>query len=330
MDAEHRHELKTNELADWIAHFPEFLKKNRNQILGVILIIAGIISYFGYRTRSLKVANKEQVEATQQMQMMEKNKIDVIQSAMAGDVIESPGFADSASALEVVAEKVDQPLHAAMALIKRGEALRAELHYASQDPDKDKIASNIELAKKAYDQALIKAKGDATLTAMATYGLGLCEEEIGDFNKAAEIFKGIAANEDFKGTIFPAQALFRLDVMDDHKEQFTFVAAPAPEMEVPEGFDKSAIDALMRGDIHMEGVSEDKKPITTPPVVVPEDTTPPTVTPQPKPESTPEPKPTTEPKPEPKPDTETKTGDTTDEGKVYEVGPQPAKAPDTE
>jgi len=320
MDAEHRHELKTNELAEWIAHFPEFLKKNRSQIIGVVLIIAAVISYFGYKNRNLKVANEQQAETTNQMQMIEKSKVDVLKSAMAGDVIESTGFADSASALEVAAEKAKQPLHAALALIKRGEALRAELHYASDDPDKDLIASNIKLAKEAYDQALIKAKGNATLTAMATYGLGLCAEETDEFAKAAEIFKGIAANEAFKGTIFPAQAQLRLDVMEDHKKQFTFVAAPIV-VPIP-GFDKAAMDAKERGDIYFAPPAKPKPAPVTPPAVEPEDTTPPAVTPKPKPESTPKPKPELETKPD--------IGDASDKSNVYEVGPQPPKTPDTE
>ena len=314
MDAEHRHELKTNELAEWIAHFPEFLKKNRNQIIFVIVIIIAVIGFLGYKNRNLKVKDQQQAEATNQMQMIEKSKVDVLKSAMAGNVIESAGFADSASALEVAAEKTKHPLHAALALIKRGEALRAELHYAGDDPDKDLIASNIKLAKEAYDQALIEAKGNATLTAMATYGLGLCDEEIGDFTKAAEIFKGIATNEAFKGTIFPAQAQLRLDVMEDHKKQFTFVAAPivAP---IP-GFDKATMEAKERGDIYFAPPAKPKLAPVIPPAVEPEDTTPPTVTPEATPEA----------KPEPKPDTD----DASDKSNVYEVGPQPPKTPDTE
>ena len=34
MRSDHRHELKTNELADWIAHFPEWANKNRTSLVG--------------------------------------------------------------------------------------------------------------------------------------------------------------------------------------------------------------------------------------------------------------------------------------------------------
>ena len=43
MKSEHRHELKTNELADWIAHVPDFVRNNLRTIIGVSLIIIAIL-----------------------------------------------------------------------------------------------------------------------------------------------------------------------------------------------------------------------------------------------------------------------------------------------
>ena len=43
MDSEHRHELKTNELADWIVHLPGFLRRNWAQIVGLALIIVALL-----------------------------------------------------------------------------------------------------------------------------------------------------------------------------------------------------------------------------------------------------------------------------------------------
>ena len=45
MDAEHRHELKTNELADWIGHAPQYLRENARMIIGVALIIIAIVTW---------------------------------------------------------------------------------------------------------------------------------------------------------------------------------------------------------------------------------------------------------------------------------------------
>jgi hypothetical protein len=38
MDSQHRHELKTNELAEGLKHLPGLLKDNANTIIGIILI----------------------------------------------------------------------------------------------------------------------------------------------------------------------------------------------------------------------------------------------------------------------------------------------------
>ena len=118
------------------------------------------------------------------------------------------------------------------------------------------------LQEKSYEKALEQAEGNNTLTAMATYGLALCEEEIGDFAKATEMLTAIVNNKDFKGTVVPAQAQFRLDVMADHEKQFTFVVAPKPELVIPKGFDRSAAEAMDRGDIYMA----DPPPVKVTPV----------------------------------------------------------------
>lgn len=252
MDSEHRHELKTNELAAWIEHFPGFCKKNGSQIIGALLIIAAIISYFVFKSSSKQSGLKQQAETTSQIQMVKNNKVEVYMGVISSAPIESTGFEATAKALENAAEEAKEPHFAALALIKRGEALRSELHYTAGKVEQGTIASQIAIAKEAYTKALEKAKGNNTLSAMATFGLGLCEEEIGDFEKAAEVYSGIVNNADFKGTIFPTQAQYRLDIMSDHEKQFTFIAAPTPVINIPAGFDKSAAEALEKGQIYME------------------------------------------------------------------------------
>ena len=252
MDAEHRHELKTNELADWIGHLPEFCKKNGSTIIGVVLIIAAIISYFGFKTKKDKANVEQQIQTSGQIQKVIQNKEEVVRGVISGTPVVLMGFEDSAKTLLKAADEATEPQFAAMALIKRGEAIRAELHYTAGDVENDIIISQVALAKESYEKALEKADGNRTLAAMATYGLGLCEEELGDFAKASEIFTGITNNEGFKGTTFPTQAQYRLDIMADHEKQFTFIEAPAEEVVIPEGFDASAAEALKRGDIHVE------------------------------------------------------------------------------
>ena len=61
MKSDHRHELKTNELADWMAHFPEWAKQNRtNLILVAVVIVAAVAVYFWsfYRRDVVSVRNQ--------------------------------------------------------------------------------------------------------------------------------------------------------------------------------------------------------------------------------------------------------------------------------
>lgn len=250
MDAEHRHELKTNELADWINHFPQFCKKNLSNIIGVTLIIAAVISFFVFKGKKTAANTDQQARTTAAMQKVEQEKLQTFGSIMSGNTETINTLITTAGTLQIEAEKAKEPQHAALAYIKQAEALRADLHYTTEQLDEDLVATQIEQARLAYEKALEKAAGDPTLTAIAQYGLGLCAEEIGDFIKAAEIYSGIINNENFKGTFYPKQAQFRLDIMPDHLEKFEFVAAP--EIEIPEGFDINAAEALKSGDIYVE------------------------------------------------------------------------------
>ena len=63
MDAEHRHELKTNELADWIGHFPDFCRQNAKTIIGVALIIAAVGVYFYSRQSRAKARFEQEAQA---------------------------------------------------------------------------------------------------------------------------------------------------------------------------------------------------------------------------------------------------------------------------
>jgi hypothetical protein len=250
MDSEHRHELKTNELADWINHFPEFCKKNLSNIVGAVLIVAAIVSYFGFKAQKTSANTDQQVRTTATIQKLDQEKLQTFGSSMSGNSETINTLITTAGTLQTEAEKAKQPQHAALAYIKQAEALRSDLHYTTDIVDDELITAQIGLAKQAYEKALENAQGNPTLTATAQYGLGLCAEEVGDFVKATEIYYTIVNDENFAGTFFPKQAQYRLDIMGDHLEKFDFVAAP--EIVIPEGFDESAAEALKDGGIFIE------------------------------------------------------------------------------
>lgn len=231
MDSEHRHELKTNELADWIVHAPEYLRKNYLTILGVLLIIAGIVSWPALTRMKQGTDTKQAVETTELIEKVSQSKALIVQgSPQGGSLI---GFASS---LEIAASDAKTDLAEALILIKRAEALRADLHYKAEEIEEVILLSEIERARVSYEKAVKKAKGNANLEAMATFGLGLCAEEIGDYTKASGIYESIVSNAGFEGTVFSAKAKARIATMADNRESFLFVNAPEPapvKIEVP-------------------------------------------------------------------------------------------------
>ena len=233
MDSEHRHELKTNELANWIGHAPEFFRKNYLQIFGVLLIIAGLLSWPAWNRKREGTDIKQAVETTELIEKISRSKSDAVMSSQPGAPI-AESMLGIASSLEIAAGEAKTDLSEALILIKRAEALRAELHYKAAEIEKAVLLSEVERARKSYEKAAKKAKGNATLEAMATFGLGLCAEEIGDYDKASGIYESIVSNADFDGTVFPAKARTRIATMSDNRETFVFVKAPEPvKIEVP-------------------------------------------------------------------------------------------------
>jgi len=93
-----------------------------------------------------------------------------------------------ANRLNTFAQTVKDNHMAAFALIKRAEALRTELHYRLGTIDKQDLITQINRAKASYTEALEKGSSNPSLMATAKLGLGLCEEELGNFEKARQIY----------------------------------------------------------------------------------------------------------------------------------------------
>ena len=209
-----------------------------------------------------------QIEALQRAQLM------VIQNQMQDNPAVMDTLFSSANKLEISAQESKYPSLAALALIKRGDALRMDLHYNGEDADASVVQSRLDAARKAYNDALAKAKGapnEIELTALAQFGLAITSEEAGQFDEAKTAYKAIVDNAEFAITPVVRQARHRLSIMDEQNEQFTFVDAPkpVPQPDLTPG-------ALVPG-----------QPAVTPAPVTPPAATPATVTPAP--EATPAP-----------------------------------------
>jgi len=231
MKAEERHELKTNELAQWILNLPQLVKENLQTFIYVsaaaVLILAAVF-YYLYQKEVTAVRSEERL--TDQIRMLAQNKGQIVDGQSKGIDL-SYNLIRSADELEASAQDIKNNTAAAFALIKRGEALRAELHYRPTAVSRENLTNQITLAKMSYEKAIEKAGGEPSLTAKAKYGLGLCEEELGNFAEARKIYHQIVGGKNLEDTIGYAEARHRLVIMSDYEQPVTF--RPAPQAAAP-------------------------------------------------------------------------------------------------
>jgi hypothetical protein len=238
MKAEHRHELKTNELAEWIANFPQWCQDNLTTIIIGAVIAAGLIAYtIFYYHRENRVWNAKDAQTASMLDQLSYQKQTVMQGKQQGLGV-SDLFLNTASALQTAAGETENPILSALAMIKRAEALRTELQYRPQMAEPDVRKYQDEQAKKIYEEALVKAKGDPTVAAMAEYGIALCLEDEGDFAGAKTLYNKIEENPEYKGTLYPARAKLRAETLSDNEGKVVFAKSekvqesPAGQTEI--------------------------------------------------------------------------------------------------
>jgi len=229
MKSDHRHELKTNELAEWLGNLPEWTKENLVTIIAVVVVVAVAGALYGWRLYSRNVLLvQEEAEFTNLLNQIPGNKMQILQGQEAQGRNLSFLLLQPANNLQTFAKKTSHKRMAALALIKRAEALRAELHYGSAE--EQYLASQTNLAKASYAEAIEKCPKIPSLAATAKFGLGLCEEELGNFGQARQMYQDIAGNSEFESTLAAVQAKRRLQTMADYQQNIVFKPAPkAPE-----------------------------------------------------------------------------------------------------
>ena len=226
MKSEHRHELKTNELAEWLSNLPQWTKQNLITIICVsalVVVLAGVYLWRGYNRNILQV--RERTEFTNLINQVSGAKIQIVQASTQGRDLAFM-LIQLAKNLDTFAQNTKNNRMAAMALVKRAQALRAELHYGTVE--QQYIIDQTNKAKASYTTAMAKSSTNPVLAA-AEFGLGLCEEELGNFEDARQIYREIVANPDYEGIVTVAQAQRRLKTMADYEQKIAFVPDPNPE-----------------------------------------------------------------------------------------------------
>ncbi len=245
MKSEHRHELKTNELAKWLTNFPQWAKENRTTIIYVsalVITVAGLYFWKVYEKNVVSV--RERLNLTNLITQLSQSKPQILQ-AQAQGFDSSYNLLPIADKLAAAAQNTKNNQMAALALIKRAQALRMELHYRLEAAGEREIKAQIDTAKASYTEAInLLSNADSqtpienrkfknpSLIATAKFGLGLCEEELGNFEKAEQIYRDIAENSSFESTTALVQAEQRLNTMADYRQKVVFKQSPIkPEVK---------------------------------------------------------------------------------------------------
>jgi hypothetical protein len=228
MKSDHRHELKTNELAEWLGNLPQWTKENLVTIIIVVVVVAVAGAVYGWRLYSRNVLLvQEQTEFTTLLNQISNGKMQILQGQQSQGRDFSFVLLQPANSLQSFAQETNNKRMAALALIKRAEALRAELHYGNVE--EQYLIDQTNLAKVSYAEAFEKSP-NPSLAASAKFGTGLCAEELGNFDQARQIYQDIAENSDFKNTLAAFRARRRLETMVDYQKKIVFEPAP----KVPE------------------------------------------------------------------------------------------------
>jgi hypothetical protein len=255
MKSEHRHELKTNELAEWLANLPQWTKENLTTIIVVLAVVIAAATFFVWRTYTKNVVQaRELLEFSNLLNQLSISKMQVLDAQAEGPDL-SFIILQPASSLGNFAQNTSNDQMAALALIKQAEALRTELHFRPGPISDKDLADQINQSKAAYTEAIQKSSANVSLRAAAEFGLGLCEEELGSFRKAQQIYQGIVANADFEGTVADASARHRLETMADYRQKVVFKPAPAPPVTTEPTIQLKPVDTNLPVEINSK-VSE--------------------------------------------------------------------------
>lgn len=234
MKSEERHELKKNELADWLVHFPQWARQNYKTLIYiavVLILVIGAYIYKNYQENVVEKGMREQLTAT--VTRIDQLKLQVLQAKSQGQD-ESYLLLNPANELETFAENAEDSNLKAMALIKRAELLKSELALRGETPSADEFTKQMQMAKMAYQSAIDADPSNTTLMANAKVGLALTSEELGNFDEAKQIYQETVENTELAGTVGVTVAERRLQYIQEFQERIELESSPERAKEIEE------------------------------------------------------------------------------------------------
>ena len=103
MKAEHRHELKTNALAEWIAHLPQWAREQGKMVIYISVVAVLVIGSGLWYWRKITVESvQQQLEFTNLIARLSQNKMQILMGQSRGTDT-SFTLIESAAALDTMA-----------------------------------------------------------------------------------------------------------------------------------------------------------------------------------------------------------------------------------
>jgi predicted negative regulator of RcsB-dependent stress response len=203
MDAKERHELKDNDLAEFIDHFGEFWSRHGNAVMVAVILVMLVWFGFGYYNNN-NAANHENAWAD------------------LSSTTTPQGFRERA------VESAGYPAVPQLALLRGAETYHQQAIQLTQEADGTKddgmmsAEESLQAAESMFNQVL-NSDADPAFLANAAVGLANLAETRHDFEAAAEHWsnaKQIA--DDARLSTIATLAQLRIDMLDDLARPIVF------------------------------------------------------------------------------------------------------------
>lgn len=121
MKAEHRHELKTNELAEWLSNLPIWTGQHLRTIIYVAVVLVLVVaSYFYHRYQKTVVSSRDQNATTILLSQVPYLKAGIARDQAKG-TDRSYTLLQMADELDTIANRTKEDAVAALALSRRAK-----------------------------------------------------------------------------------------------------------------------------------------------------------------------------------------------------------------
>ena len=211
MDAEHRHELHQNDLAEFLANFGEWWSKNGLRTLLIIFLAVGAVFLYRLHRTSAERAHDE----------------------LWNDL----ALATSAAQYRGVAKSHDNPTIQALAYLRAGDLELRKAIAPAEKPDVDETADDLaerrkkllDAAEQDYNAVVDNPAAHTAMKLNALLGLASVAESRSSWDEAKEIYQQIQeqASAGYEG--IAKIALRRSEALDRAAVPVAFAPDPPPE-----------------------------------------------------------------------------------------------------